>query len=367
METWKASVRPDYLWADSELESTPTLLYTSRHRVKPPPPSLKGRPRMEVGPKEPKGAYRPPSRAEDPDLWRVRDALLKEDPEGIRVNYALREALDQIYDGQRTGRWDYTQLSKTEKTHVGTLVELWLQREFAFPDGVELDFSISGVDVDCKWSLNLYDWEIPLEMYSRGDKIALVVWANEYSARWALGLVRVGEDVLRPAGRQRDGKRRLSPDGRDRILWVHDGKDLLRNTLLHIQDEQVRNRIVYAHSGQGAVNSLFRELQGILVNRATVLTVAQQVDAAKRVRDARWRLRREGIVIFGHYVPHPEMAETLGLPPPILGSFVSTRLAPWEEGDPEPYIELEGGLWRRARDNDREWVAPALPRQGLAV
>ena len=49
------------------------------------------------------------------------------------------------------------------------------------------------MDVDCKWSLNLYDWEIPQEMYSRGDKIALVVWANEYTARWAAGLIRISE------------------------------------------------------------------------------------------------------------------------------------------------------------------------------
>lgn len=68
------------------------------------------------------------------------------DPSGARTGYAIREALDQIYDGQRTGRWDYTQLMKTEKTHVGTLVEIWLQREFGFDDGDELDYLIAGVD-----------------------------------------------------------------------------------------------------------------------------------------------------------------------------------------------------------------------------
>lgn len=285
------------------------------------------------------------------------------DPLGIRVGYALREALDQIYDGQHTGRWDYTQLSKTEKTHVGTLVEIWMQREFEFADGADLDFSIAGVDVDCKWSLNLYGWEMPLEMYSRGSKIAMVVWANEYTARWALGLVRVSDEILLPMGLQRDKKRRLNPQGRDRILWVFAGEDLVKNCLLHIQDADKLASIVYAKRGQAAITNLFRELQGELVNRAAVLTAAQQVDSAKRVRDARIQLKPEGIAIFGHYRPHPEMATRLGLPEPTLGRYVSARLAPWSDGDPESFVEISDSRWRRARAEDPVVPAPDLPRQ----
>jgi hypothetical protein len=302
-------------------------------------------------------------RQEDDDLWAVFDELKHLDPSGVRAGYAIREALDQIYDGQRTGRWDYTQLSKTEKTHVGTLVEIWLQRELEFADGRELDYSIGGVDVDCKWSLNLYEWEIPEEMYSRGDKIALVVWANEYTARWAMGLLRVGEDVLKPPGRQRDRKRRINEVGRDRILWVVPGADLVENTLLHIEDPEKLELIAYAARGQTAVTRMFRELQGQLINRATVLTAAQQVDSAKRVRDARGQLRSEGIVIFGHYAPHPAMAESLGLPRPTLGRFVSARMVPWQPADPEAYVELEGGRWRLARESEVAGPAPLLPRQ----
>jgi hypothetical protein len=286
------------------------------------------------------------------------------DPDGVRTGYAIREALDQIYDGQRTGRWDYTQLLKTEKTHVGTLVEIWLQREFGFADGDDLDYRIAGVDVDCKWSLNLYDWEIPQEMYSRGDKIALLVWANEYTARWASGLIRIGEDVLKPLGRQRDGKRRLNDRGRDRILWIVPGADLVKNTLLHVGDPRKLELIAYATGGQTAVTNLFRELTDELVNRATVLTAAQQVDGAKRVRDARTQLRPEGIVIFGHYTPHPRMAADLGLPVPTLGRFVSSRLYPWAPGDAEPSTEIDGALWRRARTDDPVVKAPTLPSQG---
>lgn len=286
------------------------------------------------------------------------------DPDGVRTGYAIREALDQIYDGQRTGRWDYTQLLKTEKTHVGTLVEIWLQREFGFADGHDLDYRIADVDVDCKWSLNLYDWEIPQEMYSRGDKVALVIWANEYTARWASGLIRISEDFLRPLGRQRDGKRRLNDRGRDRILWIVPGADLVKNTLLHIGDPRKLDLIAYATRGQTAVTNLFREMQGELVNRATVLTAAQQVDGAKRVRDARKHLKPDGIVIFGHYAPHPRMAAELGLPVPTLGRFVSARLYPWHSGDEESCTEIDGSLWRLARLDDPSTDAPTLPSQG---
>ncbi|MDR6324698.1 NaeI family type II restriction endonuclease [Actinoplanes couchii] len=307
----------------------------------------------------------PPTIEEDPELWAVHKAISRLDPYGDRTGYAIREALDQIYDGQRTGRWDFTQLLKTEKTHIGTLVEIWLQREFEFSDGRELDYNIAGADVDCKWSRNLYEWEIPEEMYSRGDKIALVVWANEYTARWASGLIRISEEVLRPRGNQRDKKRHLNDRGRGRILWLVAGADLVKNTLLHISDPQKLNRIAYATRGQIAVDNLFRELPGELVNRATVLTAAQQVDSAKRVRDSRIRLRPDGIVIFGHYRPHPRMAEELGLPAPTLGRFVSARIHPWQEGDSESNTLIYGSPWRLARPEDPIVPAPDIAPEKL--
>jgi hypothetical protein len=341
----------------------PSTLRVHRGRVLPVRPTVAGRPRSATGPNPYRTDARPPTPEQDSELWAVHAAITAVDPHRLRTGYAIREALDQIYDGQRTGRWDYTQLSKTEKTHVGTLVEIWLQREFGFADGDDLDYKIAGVDVDCKWSLNLYGWEIPQEMYSRGDKIALVVWANEYTARWASGLIRISDDTLRPPGRQRDGKRRLNERGQDRILWIAPGEDLVKNTLLHVEDPAKLELIAYAPRGQTAVTNLFRELTGQLVNRATVLTAAQQVDGAKRVRDARKHLKPEGIVIFGHYAPHPRMAAELGLEPPTLGRFVSTRLAPWLHGDPEPSTEINGLHWRRARRHDPVVEAPTLPAQ----
>jgi hypothetical protein len=347
----------------STASDEPVTFRSRRTRVVPPSPKQAGGPKVQWGPEPYGSGDEPPSREADPELWAVYDALVSLDRLGVRTAYALRESFDQIYDGQRTGRWDYSQLMKTEKTHLGTLVEIWLQREFMFKDGNELDYSIAGVDVDAKWSRNLYEWEFPLEMYSRGNKVAIVVWANEATARWAIGLIRVSDDVLLPLGRQRDQKRRLNVFGKDRILWVHRDMSMIRNALMHLPSESV-TRIFAARSGQRAVEELFREAQGRLINRATITTVAQQVDAAKRVRDARLKLREEGIVILGHYQPHPLLAEQLNLPVPTLGSFVSARLVPASGGDSHGAIYIAGSAWRVAQVGEAVVMAPELPKQG---
>lgn len=352
----------DWEWLDFDLTveapetAEPRTLRSRAKRAYPPLPTKTGRPRASEGPGEDEGM----KQSADPEIEAIRLAMLKADPDGSRVSYALREALDQVYDGRRTGRWDFTQLSKTEKTHIGTLVEIWFQREFEFDDGAELDFSISGIDVDCKWSMNLYAWEIPMEMYSRGDKIAMLIWGNEDSARWAVGLLRISDEMLRPMGKQRDRKRRLSDNGRANITWVFRNMPMIKNTLVHRPEvaEKIRN----SRSGQEAVRTVFREIQGELINHATIETAGQQIDSSKRVRDARAALREEGLVILGHYQPHPQMAEELGLPKPSLGRFVSARVVPscqLGEG-----TELGGQVWRVAREGEATVRAPALPRQG---
>src|SRR5208337_3654034 len=90
---------------------------------------------------------------DDPELDAVEAELYRLDPTGAQVAKVLRDTLDQIYDGQHTGRWNYSQLRKTEKTHVGTLVEINLHRHFGFGDGSATDYRIADVEVDCKYSM----------------------------------------------------------------------------------------------------------------------------------------------------------------------------------------------------------------------
>ena len=290
-----------------------------------------------------------------------------EDDVRERFRWALRDSLDELLDGQRTGRWAYQHLSKTERTHLGTVVEVNLTKEFEFPDGEHLDWRIGGRDIDCKFSRNLGGWEIPMEMYrcadhgdrqGKADHPALLTWFDDTSSCWAAGLITVTDKRLRWKARNveraynRDNKRSLANDSAEHVYWLWGGlqKDLPRNLLLHL-DAGIRGRILSPElSGQKRVDELFRQVQGQVVGRQTVLTVAQQDDAPKRVRDARIPLRKEGIVILGHQDAHPQIAAALALPVPVKGEWIAVRITAVSETDTRPFVNMGGERWAKAHD-----------------
>ncbi|MFC5994565.1 NaeI family type II restriction endonuclease [Pseudonocardia hispaniensis] len=304
--------------------------------------------------------------ADDPEIDLVQRYLYREDPDGSRVATVIRETLDQLYDGQRTGRWRYESLHKTEKTHMGTLVEINLHREFNFDDGLKLDYRIAGIEVDCKFSMSPYSWMLPPESINH---ICLGLWADDSVSAWSAGLFRVDERFMRRPNR--DGKRSLSKEGHSyvRPLWGGRG-ELAENLLLHLPVGVVE-RIFSAKArtgnqhGQARVNELFRSVQGRIVRRAVLATVAQQDDFMKRARSnggARTKLQPEGILVLGHQDNDPDVAEALGLPRPTKGEFISTRVVPAPTGDPRPQAVINGLAWVIANPNDPVVPAPLIPR-----
>jgi Restriction endonuclease NaeI len=311
----------------------------------------------------------PPSPGVDPELDEVGRFILAKDPFGETFASVLRETYDQLYDGARTGRYSWTQLKKTEKTYMGTLIEINLHRAFDFADGKKMDYLIEGVDTDCKFSQDLGGWEIPPEAYE-GRHVCLVVWASEDHNRWEAGLVRVINDARLLGPENRDGKRRLTPAGESTIRWLYSSPTLPENLLLHIEP-RVRERILDPMpasgpriSGQGRVNMLFRLVQRRLVNRASLETVAQQKDGLKRARDARRfrHLGREGILVLGHQEDDPLVARALGLAVPKKGDFVSARVHPAEARFFGQAAEIDGARWRLAGARDPVVPAPTMRR-----
>lgn len=299
-----------------------------------------------------------------------------------RFRWALRDSLDELLDGQRTGRWAYQHLSKTEKTHLGTAIEVNLTKEFQFPNGTELDWHVAGSDIDCKFSKDIGGWEIPMEMYlcpdhgqlqGKANHPALLVWLNDDTSEWAAGLLSITDERLRwrrdkDSGKSvraynRDNKRRLSEEGLREIHWLWGGlqSDLPRNLLRHM-DPAARGRIFEFHrSGQQRVNQLFREMQGRVVGRQTVLTVAQQDDAPKRARDARLHLRPEGILVFGHQGVDKVIAKALGLEVPAKGEWIAVRVSPTDAPN-RPSFTLDGRRWAIATGDEPPVPAPELPQ-----
>ena len=304
---------------------------------------------------------------DDPELEAVEAHLHMLDPAGAQVAGVLRDTLDQIYDGQHTGRWSYDQLHKTEKTHVGTLVEINLHRKFGFADGIVTDYRIAGVEVDCKYSMNYGGWELPPEAM---DHICLVITANDQRSSWDAGLIRVRESLLR-ARSNRDAKRQLSSssDAYIRKLWP-DNRGLAENLFLNL-DAGIRNRIFDARAnrgnqhGQARVNELFRLVQHRIIRRAELATVAQQDDFMKRARGnggARTTLRPEGILVLGHQDDDPDVAAALGLPVPKKGELVSGRVIQARDDRSDPITIIGGERWALARPYDPLVPAPIVPR-----
>jgi hypothetical protein len=305
---------------------------------------------------------RAPGQVSDPELAAVAAALTELDPSGSLTADAIRGALDMLLDGQHTGRYRWEQLHKTEKTHAGTLVEIALARSLRLADGTALDYTIAGVDVDCKFSHRLGGWMIPPE----ADRhLMLLVQASDEDGTWSAGLVRAVPEYLSPAG-NRDGKRALSDRGRAAVCWLHHRAALQENALIRMPERDV-SAIFALKSGQQRVSELFRRAQGMRVSRTVVATVAMQDDYMKRVRDgggARDQLRGEGIVIFGDYAGDQLLASALDLPRPGPGEFVSARLARRVSGH-DVYarsIRLDGADWLLASPADPPGPAPALPR-----
>jgi hypothetical protein len=301
----------------------------------------------------------------DAELAAVAEELGALDRDGSRMAAAIRGALDMLLDGQHTGRYRWDQLHKTEKTHAGTLVEIALARTLELADGRLLDYTIAGVDVDCKFSYRQGGWMIPPEA---DGKLLLLVQASDEGGTWSAGLVRAAGQYLSPGG-NRDAKRALNERGRSAVRWLHHRAPLQENALIRLPEPEV-TAIFAAASGQQRVNELFRRAQRMRVSRTVVATVAMQDDYMKRVRDgggARDQLRAEGIVIFGDYAGDQVLAAALGLPRPGPGEFVSARLARRSRlgsgrPDYDRTVRLAGCDWRLAAPADPAEPAPALPR-----
>lgn len=324
---------------------------------------------------------RPPagiSRTPTDRVATVAEWFLGQDSTRERFAWALRDSLDELLDGQRTGRWCYQHLKKTERTYLGTAVEINLTKEFEISDGQELDWRIAGVEIDCKFSKHFGGWEIPMEMYvcadhgdqsGSADHVALLLWMSDDDSEWAAGLVQIKDELLRfkkDGSRQynRDNKRRLNDAGLEHVHWLWGGLqgDLPPNLLRHL-DAETRGRILDHGSGQQRVNALFREVQRQLVTRATVMTVAQQDDSMKRARDARLpkQLGGEGFLVLGHQEADPYIARALGLPVPVKGEFVSCRIEP-STSPANRRVYLGDGWWQLAPSTPHEKPIPAPAR-----
>ena len=291
---------------------------------------------------------------EDPALERAVGWFRAQPQMAERFGAAIRQSFDEVFDGQRTGRYSLAQLSKPEKTYIGTKVEIVIQAEFGLERGERMDYLVDGEEVDAKWSIRSRGWMIPTEAVG---ELCLCLTADDARSTFSVGIVRANEGNLRQRGNQ-DRKRQFNDGGMAAMIWLVKRGRLDENLLLHLSEEERSSILDRGLSGQQRVNQLFRVVLGRVVRREVVLTVAQQEDSPKRVRDARGALQPEGIVVLGHQGRHPGIAEGLGLEAPPKGSWIAAKVTKVTKADPANVkaVVIAGGRWRLAAPGD-----PASP------
>lgn len=237
----------------------------------------------------------------------------------------LREAIDIVIDTPRTGRRMYEELEKTEKTYIGTRVEILVRSFFRLPKG-KLDLSIMGEDADVKFTTK-DNWMIPREAVG---KLCLGIAADEQRSKCYFGLFYADEPYLTAGGNQ-DKKRQLSSVGFANIMWIFCNHPLKPNFWRTISPD-VAERVSRQPSGNARVMALFREVQDRPISRDVVEATARQKDFMRRIRadngkGARDQLAREGILLLsGAY--DGKIIDSLGMQPVERNEFVSHRVTP---------------------------------------
>ncbi len=239
------------------------------------------------------------------------------------VGNAIRQGIDEVIQGPRTGRWSIDELEKVEKTYIGTRVEILVRSALGLERGNELsgnpDYRIRGHFVDAKFSIFHWRWMIPREAMGQ---LCLLISAEDAASLFHVGLVRITEDILTASG-NRDGKRSISAAGRTAIRWVVEEGKLPRNFLMHDINAKERAALFKMPAGQARVNELFLRFPHKPIPATTVVELATEFEDARR--HAIEAAREVGCEILDGDDPNDVKAAAklnITLPP---GHFISTK------------------------------------------
>lgn len=231
----------------------------------------------------------------------------------------LRKAIDEVIDAPRTDRFTIDQTEKTEKTYLGTKIEIFLRRFLSLPKGKKLDLIVNGVEVDIK-NTTKTDWMVPRESLG---KPAMVIRTNEKKALCDVGLVVFHKHYL-GLGENQDKKGRLAAANRIHIWWVLNEFPYPPN-FWEVLPRKQREEIINAGSPNSMVAKLFEIMQRVPISRTQIEVVAKQHDYMRRLRKgggARDILTKDGIaVLSGKY--DKKLINALGLGPATNEEFIS--------------------------------------------
>lgn len=234
----------------------------------------------------------------------------------------LRKVIDDVVDTAETGRRFIGEIEKTEKTYIGTKVEIVLRHKMGFPKGKVLDLLIDGEEVDVKFTMGgrSGNWMVPPEAVGRP---LLLVAASETENLCWVGLI-VADMSKLSASANRDGKRTISQTGFDNIWWLIKGRAYEPNFWADIPQDIAAWAFDKEVSGSVRMMRLFRTMARKPIPRRVVKEVAQQLDFMRRVRGnggARDIIGPD-MVILSDFMGS-DAVRNLGLPPLPRNSFIA--------------------------------------------
>lgn len=234
----------------------------------------------------------------------------------------FREAIDEVIDTPRSGRRLISELEKTEKTYIGTKLEILIRNFLGLPKGL-LDLEINGLDVDIKNTIG-NNWMIPTEAIG---KPCILVACNENVFRCYAGIFIAHFKNLSTSA-NKDSKRSVSAVGFENILWILNDAPYPPNFWASVEERDARYIMEPIKvGGSERLRRLFSKILNRPISRDVIQGVARQKDYMKRLRSnggARDKLAREGIAILsGQY--DSILIEALKLPHCGPDEFISVR------------------------------------------
>jgi hypothetical protein len=222
----------------------------------------------------------------------------------------FRQAIDEVIDQARSGRFLLKELQNSEKTYIGTKIEIILRNHLKLRRGIRLDLVIDDVETDVKNTVGT-SWMIPIEAVGHP---CILIRMDEHMSRCWFGIIIAHAEVLNFGGNQ-DKKRTISAQHFVNVLWMLYAHPYPRNFWEDV-DPSFRCQLLEMRSGNKKVVAFFKRYLGIPIARHVILALAPQYDTMKRLRKnggARDQLRREGIALLsGKY--NSDLIYELGLP-----------------------------------------------------
>ena len=218
-------------------------------------------------------------------------------PEKFQTGFThlVRKAIDAVIDAPHTGRFTLDEIEKTEKTYLGTKIEILFRNLIKASKGKILDLDLNGTEVDIKNTIGK-QWSIPPEALNHP---CVLIRSSERLAECSVGLIVIRRELLNP-GKNRDEKSSISKAGMGSIRWMLLDAPYPKN-FWEFLEPPIRHEITTPVGGTNRLIALFQRVQRTPISRAVVESLAQQKDSLKRIRKnggARDQLAREGIAVL---------------------------------------------------------------------